>query len=113
MPHRKLRADDGRDWEIWDVIPSTVARSIGDERARHTRDAAIRPAHFTLPADFRNGWLAFQCETESRRLAPIPADWAALPDAALEGLLSSARVTPVRGRIRSDDQPSGPHPVTG
>jgi hypothetical protein len=113
MAHRKLRADDGRDWEIWDVVPSTVARTIGDERSRRSREAAPRPAHFALPADLRNGWLAFQCGDESRRLAPIPDDWADCSETALKGLLFDAKAIPVRERLRNGDERSGPHPLPG
>ena len=92
MTHRKIRGDDGHDWEIWDVIPSTVARPEPQ-----------RLAHLALPPALRDGWLAFQCENESRRLAPIPVAWNQLSDAQLCRLISEADVIPLRpGRQRED-----------
>jgi hypothetical protein len=96
MPHRNLRDDDGQDWEIWDVIPSAVAQSLDDEHARHSHDAHHEPAQFSLPAELRDGWLAFQSSAESRRLAPIPVDWVDLSDAQLTLLIARAEPVPIR-----------------
>jgi hypothetical protein len=90
MPHRILRDDDGRDWEVWDVIPSTVAQNLDDERARHPDVGRREPSPFKLPVELRDGWLAFQCRGESRRLAPIPARWIDLSDAELRRLIIQA-----------------------
>jgi hypothetical protein len=101
MPHRNLRDDDGRDWEVWDVIPSTVAQNLDEEHARHSDDEHRERAHFKLPAELRDGWLAFQCEGESRRLAPIPARWIDLSDAELRRLIVRAATT-IRTSERTD-----------
>ena len=93
MPHRNLRDDDGRDWEVWDVIPSTVAQNLDDERARQPDVGRRGAAQFKLPVELRNGWLAFQCGRESRRLAPIPARWIDLSDAELRQLIVLAATT--------------------
>lgn len=43
-----------------------------------------------VPAELQEGWLAFQNGEERRRLAPIPADWSTLDEAALLALLEKA-----------------------
>jgi len=52
-----------------------------------------------VPAALQQGWLAFQAGDDRRRLAPIPANWIALDDAALMVLLDSAdRLTDGRSK---------------
>jgi len=41
-----------------------------------------------------NGWLAFACAEDKRRLAPFPAGWDTSTDAQLEALCQSARRAP-------------------
>ena len=43
-----------------------------------------------LPEAYRAGWLLFESAIEKRRLAPFPADWAALSDKELEALHAAA-----------------------
>ena len=113
MTHRKIRGDDGNDWDIWDVIPSIAAQALAQERSHRSPEPPRRPAHYTLPPAFRDGWLAFQSENESRRLAPIPTAWNQLSDAELRHLISEAAVSPIRlsGRQREEKadqiQPTG------
>src|ERR687886_684605 len=72
-----------------------------DYRRRHRREAPQvpgpgRPLVGRLgdaPVDLRNGWLAFQSDTEWRQLAPIPEGWTSLSDAELLSLLEAAHVT--------------------
>ena len=80
MPHRDFRDDAGREWQIWDVIP-----------AMHRE-----PPHDELPARLRDGWLAFQCSGELRRLTPIPMNWPGLSDAELAQLVAEAEPIFVR-----------------
>jgi hypothetical protein len=87
MTHRKFSDDHGTSWEAWDVRPSTVEstlRGLSPSAAQHPRGVA-------LPPDMREGWLAFQCGDESRRLAPIPSNWASLSDGELSQLADVAR----------------------
>ena len=113
MTHRKIRGDDGYDWDIWDVIPSIATQALAQERSNRSPEPPRRPAHYTLPPAFRDGWLAFQSENESRRLAPIPTAWNQLSDAELRQLISEAAVSPIRplSRLREDKpdqvQPAG------
>lgn len=67
MPSRTFTDPSGRSWIAWDVYPG---------------QASGRAAS-ALPDAFRIGWLAFESGTLKRRLAPIPADWLLLDDAAL------------------------------
>jgi hypothetical protein len=43
-----------------------------------------------VQARFERGWLTFQCESEKRRVSPIPSGWEVATDEALEELLRSA-----------------------
>lgn len=90
MAHRQFRDEDGRAWEVWDVNPSRALRpetadisTVGHQHQRGTR--------LNLPIELRGGWLAFKTEGESRRLAPIPAKWAALEDQDLARLAREAQ----------------------
>ena len=67
MPSRTFTDSAGRSWIAWDVHPG---------------QASGRAAS-ALPDPYRFGWLAFKCGTLKRRLAPIPANWLLLDDAAL------------------------------
>ena len=73
MAHRIFKDTDGRDWEVWDVVPSQWVGPTLD-----------------------GGWLAFQSGTDRRRLAPLPLYWATAPEIELRELL--ARAKPVVAR---------------
>ena len=90
MPLRNLRDDDGRDWEIWDVIPAAGQNAAVDP-ARHQEEANGKPAPF-VPPEMRDGWLAFQSSSEWRRLTPIPANWSDRSDAELLVLIAQAEL---------------------
>src|SRR6185503_6229107 len=95
MSHRHFEDETGRRWEAWDVYPTTVERHLNDDRhqpvsAGHS-SSRTRSTSFTLPVELRAGWLAFQCETESRRLAPIPENWAGMSDSDLTRLAGLAK----------------------
>src|SRR3954463_11729359 len=76
MSHRTFTDPDGRRWEVWDVHPATVEPQ--------------RSARINLPAELREGWLAFQTGGESRRLAPIPATWPTVTERDLNPMLTRA-----------------------
>jgi hypothetical protein len=50
--------------------------------------------------DFQEGWLVFESDTERRRLAPYPVQWADFPVMELETLLNMA--TPSPSRLRGE-----------
>jgi hypothetical protein len=85
MAYRKIVDSTQQAWDVWEVVPSLV-REITDEP-----DAAPR-RKIVVPAELQGGWLAFQSEKERRRIAPVPRDWAELPDDALLDLLGNAPV---------------------
>lgn len=102
MALRTLADEYGRQWQVWDVHPTGIRRRFieglpadGDV----PQPALGREMHrsaVTLPLTLRSGWLAFQCDGDSRRLAPIPPDWESMPDHALIALLTFAE--PARSR---------------
>lgn len=69
MAERLFRAD-GIAWIVRDVPPD--ANDVPD------------------PAP-RGGWLRFESKAVRLWFAPAPADWSALPDAELRGLLAKAQ----------------------
>lgn len=58
--------------------------------------SSARVARSGLRAQFQEGWLAFDSGVETRRLAPIPADWFDLTDDLLEDACQRAEVAPKR-----------------
>ena len=89
MPMRTLLRD-GREWTVWDVLPTFDARM---RMAGEAADMLVQ------------GWLVFECDAEKRRLGPIPEGWDALPDDDLALLLESA--VPV---ARRTGEAAGPFP---
>ena len=76
---RHFRDDHGTEWTAYEV----------QREARSTRVGQIADV---LPATYANGWLVFESSSEKRRLAPFPSNWADLPVAALQSLLSEAMI---------------------
>ncbi|HVX38279.1 MAG TPA: hypothetical protein VHB25_01805 [Gemmatimonadaceae bacterium] len=75
---REITGRDGRRWTVFAVHPSG---STGRPSVRER---------------FRDGWLAFDCGNETRRVAPIPDGWQGLPDADLLALCLAAEAAPRR-----------------
>jgi hypothetical protein len=70
MALREFTDPSGRHWRVWDTYPD--------------KPQLVRPG-------YENGWLSFETDGgEKRRLAPFPADWHGLDDAALTGLIQAA-----------------------
>lgn len=78
MAHREFVDGAQVHWQVWDVHPSGGARGA------------------RVPASYVSGWLAFESESERRRLVPIPDGWTSLPDTALERLCAQAVPVPAR-----------------
>lgn len=78
MAFRNFRDGDGREWQVWDVVPS---RQLDSEPRRH---------HY-LPPEMADGWLCFEAADQKRRLTPFPADWEGRDDAAMDALCRSAQ----------------------
>jgi hypothetical protein len=98
MAHRQFQDETGQRWEAWDVHPSTVEVRLKVEAA--STSGTTRHATFPLPPELRSGWLAFQSGDESRRLAPIPANWDRLTDVELRELATVANRIARRVDIR-------------
>lgn len=112
MAHREFRDENDRNWQVWDVIPTLIATRLNGE-PRHSatgdhpeRRRSNRASASSVATEMRDGWLAFQCQDESRRLAPIPAGWADLPNAELAALLRSATLNTKAGK--NTTRPSNP-----
>jgi len=113
MSHREFRDENGGMWQVWDVIPSGVEGLNAERQGFPTVESGSRPrraARFTLPAQLRGGWLAFQSQVESRRLAPIPSDWVTLPDSELALLVRTAPPTRKSGRPANGERVQSEHP---
>lgn len=94
MAHRRIADHARRVWDVWEVNPASVARKVTEERRSQPGVRVQRKEMRIVVADeLREGWLAFQCESERRRITPIPLGWEAMTDDELLGLL--ARATPV------------------
>jgi hypothetical protein len=86
--HRYFDDVGGRRWHAFAVYPSaaTAARA--------------------LPEPYQGGWLSFDSENETRRIAPIPSGWQTLPENELRKLCDEAVVAHRRSRAtKPDDRP--------
>ena len=99
MALRTFADTDGRVWEVWDVMPHSLAnaerRAIdrrADEGAQSAFDRRQADRRAALSPGMANGWLAFRCGEERRRLAPIPNDWASAAEPQLQAFCRDARV---------------------
>lgn len=93
MAHRTFRDEHGREWDVWEVVPTAVERRMARQPRPRPAGAERRRVHETrvlVPESLQKGWLAFQSGTERRRLAPIPADWTELTSSELLELLHRA-----------------------
>ena len=95
MTHRRIRDRDGEWWDVWEVYPSAVERRMSGEQPAVSTESGTdrrvrREVRVVVPTQLQQGWLAFQCGEERRRLAPIPNEWAVLDEAALLALLEKA-----------------------
>ena len=101
MAHRTFRDEHGREWDAWDVVPTTVERRSKQSSTIVPNSSADRRTHaearVVVPETLEKGWLAFQCGTERRRLTPIPPGWDEMTVAELIELLRRASA---RGRAR-------------
>jgi hypothetical protein len=106
VPHRRIVDSQGTPWEVWDVNPQLVERRQEADRRRDPRPTPDRrqstEPRLRMGGPLAMGWLAFQNEGETRRLAPIPDDWYRLPDPELEDLCLRAAPVPKTDRPRDD-----------
>ncbi|HYD53263.1 MAG TPA: hypothetical protein VEA99_11570 [Gemmatimonadaceae bacterium] len=81
MALREFTDRAGRAWRAWDVYPGIA-----------------RTASLSVREGYRDGWLAFACGTETRRIAPVPLGWTALDEDGLERLCDDAMRSPGTNR---------------
>jgi hypothetical protein len=114
MAFRSFVDATGREWHVYDVVPPSDERrrndrrgdptppvaheavdGDGDQYTRERRDSSDRRLSVgrvsRLSLAQPDGWLAFESESERRRLSPIPDDWMRCNDEALEAYRQSAR----------------------
>lgn len=84
MPVRNFQDPAGREWSVWDVVPS-------------------RRADRFLPSTMADGWLCFEAADEKRRLHPYGAEWVEMDDTALWELCR--RADPVKPRSAPGPRP--------
>lgn len=77
MAFRTFRDPEGREWQVWDVVPSREVEGLSRR-------------HHYLPPEMAQGWLCFEAGDEKRRLTPLPADWEQHDDASMLALCRSA-----------------------
>jgi hypothetical protein len=94
MPHREFFDSRRVHWDVWEVVPEAAERRLGDDRRHIPRESLDRrrdhQPRYRVGAQMVDGWLCFECDTEKRRLAPIPDSWVALGDGELEQLCGCA-----------------------
>lgn len=92
MAHRTFRDELGREWDVWEVVPTAVERRMAKAapRASAVERRRVQEARVVVPESLQKGWLAFQWASERRRLAPIPPDWEEMTNAELVELLMRA-----------------------
>ena len=89
VPLREFRDSSGIEWKVWDTTPERMHASPASERGL---------------GDLRGGWITFSSILGRRRLAPVPADWANLPERELEKLCHQA--VPTRRQSGEADTPT-------
>ena len=77
MAFRTFRDPEGREWQVWDVVPSRDG------------EAGTRSQTY-LPPEMAEGWLCFEAADQKRRLSPFPAEWEARDDAGILALCLDA-----------------------
>ena len=83
MGYREFADDDGLQWKVWDVRPSP--RTVSNA-SLYPADAV--PGH--VSPGWAQGWLAFQSDDVTKRLKPIPAEWASASETSLRSYLRDA-----------------------
>lgn len=99
MGHRTFTDADGVIWQVWDVHPQLAERRRGARRIPPSRlgagardyrtgiDRRRRPeVRVPVREGYEHGWLTFDSDVGSKRLAPIPEGWDALPEDSLRDL---------------------------
>ena len=89
MAHRAFKDRLGREWEVWEVYPSTTERRVTADAVAVERRQRSEP-RASLPDALRHGWLAFESKRERRRFGPPPDGWETMSDLELAELVERA-----------------------
>ncbi len=73
MSIREFVDSKGERWRVWSTLPSSGGM---------------------LSSGYERGWLTFESDDALKRLAPIPSEWEAAPENALEQFCRKAKVVP-------------------
>lgn len=102
MTHRSFQDRDGSRWDVWDVYPGFPERRANSRRQGTAQDGRLverrkgpdrrqrRISRALSGTSYDAGWLCFESGSDRRRHAPVPADWIAWDDAALEACCRAA-----------------------
>jgi hypothetical protein len=90
MGFRTFSDPEGREWQVWDVVPSRQVEA-GSHRSNY------------LPPEMADGWLCFEAADQKRRLTPFPADWEAHDDDAIHALCRAAEPVAARKTAAAGD----------
>ena len=77
MAFRTFRDPEGREWQVWDVVPS-----------REEEFGSGWPGY--LPPEMAEGWLCFEAADQKRRLSPYPHGWEERDEAGIHALCQNA-----------------------
>ena len=103
MASREFTDERGGVWRVWDVQPESLERRMASDphlRPAMERRRAPQSRVKVSNPHMAQGWLAFECRSERRRLAPIPERWEEMSADELRQLLARARPSgPVRRLI--------------
>ncbi|HJU66756.1 MAG TPA: hypothetical protein VJ650_00815 [Gemmatimonadaceae bacterium] len=83
MAYAEFSDREGKQWRVWHTKPR-LAEVLS-----------------SLPPDWKDGWLTFECEGDKRRLAPVPPGWEDFSAARLDLLRRIAEPAPT-GAATSD-----------
>lgn len=104
MPYRAFEDSQGREWQVWDVVPRLTERRHRDvdrrvdlapiafadrrrdERRMHSSHRSV------LRGEYAHGWLCFDNGEAKKRLSPIPDDWTSCDDNTLEAYLRAGSI---------------------
>ncbi|HEY4215845.1 MAG TPA: hypothetical protein VGM67_01840 [Gemmatimonadaceae bacterium] len=102
MAFRSFNDAQGREWQVFDVIPRSsdrreserrsIAPQADPEEERREADRRLTVGAATVSsATLRRGWLVFESGADQRRLSPIPENWQRATDGELEAYRETAR----------------------
>ena len=91
MPHRTFRDVEGREWQVWQVVPQSYERRTGQVAPIDVPDRRQRAeVRLSVQHEWAKGWLVFESGGEKRRLAVFPRSWATASERDLQRMCEIA-----------------------